>query len=60
MANAPIIAVVAFLESIAIAKVYGLQHGYEVDADAEMFALGSNHPNHPKHPKHPKHPNYAN
>ncbi len=34
------IALVAFSESVAIARSYAFSHGYEVDADQEMISLG--------------------
>lgn len=35
------IALVGFMESIAVAKVYATRHGYEVDPDRELKALGA-------------------
>jgi SulP family sulfate permease len=36
-----VITVVGFMGSIAIAKTYGLRHGYEVDPNRELVALGA-------------------
>ena len=38
---AVVIALVGFMESIAVAKVYASRHGYEVDANQELVALGA-------------------
>ena len=38
--TALIVAAVGFLESAVISKKYGEKHGYEVDADRELVALG--------------------
>jgi high affinity sulfate transporter 1 len=35
------VALVAFAESVAIARAYGNKHGYEVDANQEMLAVGA-------------------
>ena len=34
------VALVAFAESVAIARAYGTKYGYEVDADQELIAIG--------------------
>ena len=38
---AVVISLVGFMESIAVAKVYASQNGYEVDANQELVALGA-------------------
>jgi len=38
--TATIVAAVGFLESIVISKKYSEKHGYEVDADRELVAIG--------------------
>ncbi|KAK7482956.1 hypothetical protein BaRGS_00025856, partial [Batillaria attramentaria] len=35
-----VIAIVAFTQSVALAKTFALKHGYKVDSDQEMFAYG--------------------
>ncbi len=35
------VALVAFAESVAIARAYGTKYGYEVDANQELIALGT-------------------
>jgi SulP family sulfate permease len=40
LSSTPTIALVVFLESMAVAKNYALQHAYEVEPDAELFAVG--------------------
>jgi high affinity sulfate transporter 1 len=35
------VAMVAFAESVAIARAYGTKYGYEVDANQELIALGA-------------------
>ncbi len=35
------VAMVAFAESVAIARAYGTKHGYEVDANQELIAVGA-------------------
>jgi SulP family sulfate permease len=40
MPYAPTIAMVGFMESISVAKAYGFQHRYDVDANTELRALG--------------------
>ncbi|HFE66180.1 MAG TPA: sulfate permease [Chloroflexi bacterium] len=35
------VALVAFAESVAIARSYGTKHGYEVDANQELVAIGA-------------------
>ncbi len=39
--TALVIAVVGFMESIAVAKVYARRNNYEVDANAELVSLGA-------------------
>jgi sulfate permease, SulP family len=36
-----VIALVGFLESISVAKAYGFQHHYDVDANQELCAIGT-------------------
>jgi MFS superfamily sulfate permease-like transporter len=35
------VALVAFAESVAIARAYGTKYGYEVDANQELIAVGA-------------------
>jgi SulP family sulfate permease len=40
-ATALVITLVGFMESIAVAKVYARRHGHDIDANAELVALGA-------------------